>query len=109
MGKNYTKKVMVHWFVHPFKTNILFKFEQMIFVFILAFSYADHESESLMSEVLDMMETTKLVQMSPIYDHANYPHITLDRHNELKMAFLNFDEEKSGKIKTAGIMIDSEC
>ena len=56
-----------------------------------------------------MMETTKLVQMSPIYDHANYPHITLDRHNELKMAFLNFDEEKSGKIKTAGIMIDSEC
>ena len=55
-----------------------------------------------MSEVLNMMETTKLIEMSPIYDHANYPHISQERHTELRKAFLTFDSDRSGKIKTSG-------
>jgi len=55
-----------------------------------------------MNEVLTLIDITKPEKISPLYDRATYPQVSDLRFEELKVAFMQYDTDKSGKIKTAG-------
>ena len=59
------------------------------------------ESASVMDRVANLMDRVK--SESPVYDHASYPQVQKIRFEELKNAFVQFDPERKGTIKTKGI------
>jgi Ca2+-binding EF-hand superfamily protein len=61
-----------------------------------------------MSFVCKIVVVCKLVNSSakvhPAYDHIAFSQVPKERFEELKKAFVLYDKDKSGKIKTTGIV-----
>ena len=67
-----------------------------------------------MSEVLSLMETVSgtATKNNLAYDYQTFSQVPLERFQKLKEAFIVFDKDKSGQIKTSGkkvLAIPREC
>ena len=67
------------------------------------FSRRPETNSNLMSEVLSLMDkVSSSTKVHPAYDYISFTQIPKDRFEELKKAFVLYDKEKRGEIKTAG-------
>ncbi len=56
-----------------------------------------------MTEVLSLMDKVSSTTKShPAYDYISFTQIPKERFEELKKAFVLYDKEKKGQIKTTG-------
>ena len=56
-----------------------------------------------MSEVLSLMDKVSgSTKVHPAYDYISFTQIPKDRFEELKKAFVLYDREKRGEIKSTG-------
>ena len=60
----------------------------------------DYNANNLMSEVLSLVENVS--GSTPAYNYSAFSQIAEEKFEKLKQAFVTFDKDQSGRIKTSG-------